>query len=172
MGVPRAGRKQCRSQAPQFDRPLRRYGRLCCGDHLSNRSPLIAGGLLALLLAVALLLLTPSFLVLVLLPDAATPAEISRLLPAAKEQLNRTRGFRWPAGYYRFLSAETRTADNLLVLHFEYRSYPFIAATSAYLASRCKPMEKIDPREMGFGWGPGTESELEYLRSGAQDPCS
>ena len=101
------------------------------GEQLNKRSPLIAGALLAVLLAMALLLLTPSFLVLVLFHDAAAPAEITSALPAAKEQLNRTRGFRWPAGYYRFVSLETRTSDNLVVLYFEYRAYPFITATSA-----------------------------------------
>ena len=138
---------------------------------MSNPRPLVAGALLALLLGVALLGLTPSFLVAVLLHDAAAPPEISRVLPAAKEHLYRTRGFRWPAGYYRYLATETRTSDNLVVLHFEYRAYPFITASRAYLASRCKPLPQIDPREMGFGWGPGSESELNHLRSAAQDPC-
>jgi len=142
------------------------------GDQLRNRRPLVAGALFAALLAVALLLLTPSFLVLVVLPDAAAPTEVTRVLPAAKEQLNGTRGFRWPAGYYRFLSAERRTSDNLLVLHFEYRTYPFTTPTPAYLASRCTPMEQIDPQEMGFGWGPDSESELQYLRSATQDSCT
>lgn len=133
---------------------------------------MVAGALLAALLAVALLLLTPSFLVLALLHDATAPSEITRVLPAAKDQLYRTRGFRWPAGYYRFLSTETRASGNLVVLHFEYRVYPFITATPAYLASRCKPLDQIDAREMGYGWGAGSESELQYLRSRAQDPCS
>ena len=141
------------------------------GDQLRNRPPLVAGGLLAALLVVALLLLTPSFLVIAVLPDGAASAQIARVLPAAKEQLNRTHGFRWPAGYYRFLSAETRTSDNLAVLHFEYRTYPFVGPTHAYLASRCTPMEQIDPAQMGFGWGPGAEAELQHLRSAAQDPC-
>jgi hypothetical protein len=138
---------------------------------LSHRSLLIAGALLVGLLAIALLVLTPSFAVLVALPDAAAPAEVTKVLPAAKEQLNGARGFRWPVGYYRFLSAETRTSDNLVVLHFEYRTYPFLAATPAYLASRCKPPGHLDPRSMGFGWGPESASELQYLRSATQDPC-
>src|SRR5437764_1153671 len=120
---------------------------------------------------IALLALTPSFAVVALLRDAAAPPEIAKVLPAAKEQLHKTRGFQWPAGYYRYLATETRTSDNLVVLHFEYRAYPFITASRAYLASRCKPLEQIDPREMGFGWGPDSESELTYLRSRAQDPC-
>jgi len=138
---------------------------------LRSRPLLVAAALLAVLLAVALLLLTPSFLVVGLLHDAAAPPAVAKVLPAAKEQLHKTRGFRWPAGYYRYLATETRTSDNLVVLQFEYRAYPFITKSRAYLASRCKPLEQIDPREMGFGWGPGSESELNYLRSAAQDPC-
>ena len=138
---------------------------------MSSRPHRVAGALLAALLAIALLALTPSFAVVALLRDAAAPPEIAKVLPAAKEQLHKTRGFQWPAGYYRYLTTETRTSDNLVVLHFEYRAYPFITATRAYLASRCKPLEQIDPREMGFGWGPDSESELTYLRSRAQDPC-
>jgi hypothetical protein len=124
-----------------------------------------------MLLGVALLALTPSLLVIALLHDAAAPPEVAKMLPAAKEHLYQTRGFQWPAGYYRFLASETRNSDNLVVLHFEYRSYPFITASRAYLASRCTPLAKSNPREMGFGWGPGSESELQYLRSPAQDPC-
>lgn len=139
---------------------------------VSNRPHLVAGALVAVLLAAALLGLTPSFLVLALLHDAAAPAEIGKVLPAAKEQLNSRHGFRWPAGYYRFVATESRSSDNLLVLHFEYRTYPFFSASSAYLASRCRPLDQIDPREMSGGWGPESESELIFLRSGAQRPCS
>jgi hypothetical protein len=137
-----------------------------------SKSPrLVAGGLVALLVAVALLALSPAFLILWLLADAAAPAEIAKVLPAAKEQLISRHGFRWPAGYYRFLGAETRTSDNLVVLHFEYRVYPFIMTSSAYLASRCKPFGQIDPRDMSAGWGPDSEPELMYLRSGPQPRC-
>jgi len=99
---------------------------------LSSRPHRVAGALLAALLAIALLALTPSFAVVALLRDAAAPPEIAKVLPAAKEQLHKTRGFQWPAGYYRYLATETRTSDNLVVLHFEYRAYPFITASSAY----------------------------------------
>ena len=74
-------------------------------------------------------------------------------------------------GYYRLVATETRASDNLVVLHFEYRTYPFITASSAYLASRCIPLSRIDPKQMSGGRGPGTESELNYLRSAAQPPC-
>lgn len=138
---------------------------------LRERPRLFAGALLAVLLAAILLALTPAFLVLGLLQDASAPAGIANVLPAAKEQLNSRHGFRWPVGYYRLMATETRTSDNLLVLHFEYRVYPFITASSAYLASRCKPIGQINPADMSAGWGPESESELRYLRSGAQPPC-
>ena len=136
-----------------------------------NGPRLVAGALLTVLLGAALLALSPAFLVLGMLPDAAAPAEIAKVLPAAKAQLNSRYGFRWPAGYYRFLATETRTSDNLLILHFEYRVYPFIGASSAYLASRCTPLSKMDPRDMSGGWGPESQSELNHLRSPAQQPC-
>ena len=82
-----------------------------------------------------------------------------------------TRPPRWPVGYYRLVATETRASDNLVVLHFEYRTYPFITASSAYLASRCSPLSQIDPKQMSGGRGPDTESELKYLRSATQPPC-
>src|SRR5207302_1931873 len=65
---------------------------------LRSRPLLVAGALLAVLLAGALLLLTPSFLVVGLLHDAAGPPAVAKVLTAAKEQLHMTRGFQWPAG--------------------------------------------------------------------------
>src|SRR2546422_6324219 len=132
---------------------------------MSKRSRVVAG-LLAALLAVAVLALTPAFLVLALLPDAAAPSEITAVLPVAREQLyTQLKSARWPVGYYRLVATETRASDNLIVLHFEYRTYPFIMASSAYLASRCRPLNQVDPKEMNGGRGPDTESELKYLRS-------
>ena len=137
-----------------------------------HRPQLVAAALVALLLAVALVALTPSFLVRVLLHDAVARPEVAKMLPAAKVQLeNQLRFARWPVGYTRLLATETRASDNLVILHFEYRTYPFIAASSAYLASGCKPLAQIDPREMSGGWGPDSASELEYLRSKAQPAC-
>ena len=69
------------------------------------------------------------------------------------------------------VATETRASDNLVVLHFEYRTYPFITASSAYLASRCEPLNQIDPKAISAGRGSDTESELKYLRSEAQPPC-
>ena len=56
---------------------------------MRSRPLLVAGALLVVLLAVALLLLTPSFLVVGLLHDAAAPPAVARVLPAAKEQLHK-----------------------------------------------------------------------------------
>ena len=120
---------------------------------LSKRSAVVAGALLAVLLAVAMLALTPSFLVVALLPDAAPPSQITAVLPVAKDQLYiQFKSPRWPVGYYRLVATETR-------------------ASSAYLASRCKPLSQIDPKAISAGRGSDTESELKYLRSEAQPPC-
>ncbi len=139
---------------------------------MSKRSAVVAGALLAVLLAAAVLALTPSFLVVALLPDVAAPGQITAVLPVAREQLYiQLKSPRWPVGYYRLVATETRASDNLVVLHFEYRTYPFITASSAYLASRCSPLSQIDPKGMSAGRGPETESELKYLRSAAQPSC-
>ena len=133
---------------------------------------MVAGALLAALLAVAVLALTPSFLVLALLPDAAAPSEITAVLPVARERLYiQLKSPRWPLGYYHLVATETSASDNLVVLHFEFRTYPFITASSAYLASRCRPLNQIDPKAMSGGRGPDTESELRYLRSATQPSC-
>ena len=139
---------------------------------MSKRPVAVAGALLAVLLAVALLALSPAFLVLALLPDAAAPTEITAVLPVAREQLYiQLKSPRWPVGYYRLVATETRASDSLVVLHFEYRTYPFVAVSSAYLAFRCSPLSRIDPKQMSGGRGPDTESELNYLRSATQPPC-
>ena len=139
---------------------------------MNTRPAVVAGALFVVLLAVALLALTPSFLVLALLPDAAAPSEITAMLPVSREQLYiQFKSPRWPVGYYRLVATETRASDNLVVLHFEYRTYPFITASSAYLASRCSSLSQVDPKAMSGGRGPDTESELKYLRSAAQPSC-
>ena len=139
---------------------------------MNTRPAVVAGALFVVLLAVALLALTPSFLVLALLPDAAAPSEITAVLPVAREELYiQFKSPRWPVGYYRLVATETRASDNLVVLHFEYRTYPFITASSAYLASRCSSLSQVDPKAMSGGRGPDTESELKYLRSAAQPSC-
>ena len=134
---------------------------------MNTRPAVVAGALFVVLLAVALLALTPSFLVLALLPDAAAPSEITAVLPVAREELYiQFKSPRWPVGYYRLVATETRASDNLVVLHFEYRTYPFITASSAYLASRCSSLSQVDPKAMSGGRGPDTESELKYLQIG------
>jgi len=139
---------------------------------MNTRPAVVAGALFVVLLAVALLALTPSFLVLALLPDAAAPSEITAVLPVAREELYiQFKSPRWPVGYYQLVATETRASDNLVVLHFEYRTYPFITASSAYLASRCSSLSQVDPKAMSGGRGPDTESELKYLRSAAQPSC-
>jgi hypothetical protein len=136
---------------------------------MTGRTRLGAGALLAL----ALLALTPLMFVTASQRDATAPAGIARLLPAAKQQLDSNHGpIRWPLTHYRYVATETRTADNLVVFYFEYRTYPFVTATTAYLASRCTPLDQIDPREMSGGWGQQSMRELDYLRSGGQPACS
>ena len=40
-----------------------------------------------------------------------------------------------------------------------------------HICGKGTPLDQIDGSAMGFGWGPNSESELKYLRSGSQDSC-
>lgn len=51
---------------------------------------------------------------------------------------------------------------------------PYLASDLGYLASRCTPLEEIDPRGMSGGRSVvdfETDPELAYLQSEAQAPC-
>ena len=135
---------------------------------MRNRPRLVASAL-----ALASLALTPTVVASIAIHDAPAPAGIARMLSAAKHQLDNNRGpIRWPLTHYRHVGTEARASDNLIVLYFEYRTYPFVTTSSAYLASRCTALDQIDPGKMTGGWGPESRSELAYLRSAAQPVCS
>ena len=130
----------------------------------------IAGAILAGLIGVQLLV--PTVVLMVATPDAEAPAAVRQLLPEAKRAL--ASGFELPLAYVRFLGLETRDADQLVILHFELRPWPYLASELGYLASRCTPLEEIDPRGMSGGRGVvdfETDAELAYFRSGSQPPC-
>jgi hypothetical protein len=129
-----------------------------------RRSPIVG--------AVALLLL-PFALQGVLLRDEQAPPELSRLLPSAKRAL--LAGLDHPPVHVRYLGLERRRHDELLIIRFELRPYPFVSAEGAYLASRCRPLETFDA-DAFYSMGGGitdfaTDPELAYLRSDAQPPC-
>jgi hypothetical protein len=124
-------------------------------------------------LAVVVALAVGRFALLPLIaPDAAASADIEHLLPEAKKQL--AGELDQPFAYLRYLGAETRNADELLILQFELRPVPYFNGEGAYLISRCTPLDEIDPQSMGGGRGVedfATDSELAYLRSSAQPRC-
>jgi hypothetical protein len=129
-------------------------------------------GVAAVALLVALVLAGPA-VIAVLAPDRAAPAPVDRLLPDARRALSGQLDL--PASAIRYVGIETRARDNLIVLQFEIRSFPFLAVERAYLFSRCTPLDDLDPAGMGGGRGVtdfASDPELVHLRSGAQPPCS
>ncbi len=105
-------------------------------------------------------------------PDRDAPSLVRRILPDAKRVLAGQLDL-WPASI-RYTGMETRRVDELVILQFEVRAFPFFAVDRAYLASRCTPLADLDPAAMGGGRGVtdfATDAELEHLRSDAQPPC-
>jgi hypothetical protein len=134
---------------------------------------LVAGVALTL---VAISLVVPFGILPVLAPDETAPTAISRLLPEAKRSLAAGLDLPLaPLAYVRYVGLETRERDDLVILRFELRSFPYLSSEGAYLVSRCTAIENLDPTEMDGGGGVSdfeTDPELEYARSDAQTPCS
>ena len=127
---------------------------------------------LALASGAALLALTPSLILPVIAPDQPPSPAVARLLPEAKARL--TTELDLVAAHVRFVGVETRAADDLVILRFELRPFPYLTAEGAYLVSRCTPIGQLDPHGMGGGRGVrdfNTDPELEHARSEAQPPC-
>jgi hypothetical protein len=127
---------------------------------------------LALAAVVLLVAIGGPLLVTALAPDADAPPAVERILPRAKRYLaGQLDAF---TSVVRYIGWEHRATDDLVILMFELRPFPFITADGAYLVSRCTPMEDLDPDGMGGGRGVRdfqTDPELEYLRSDAQPDC-
>lgn len=128
--------------------------------------------LLATALVVLVLVALPMAAFQVLLPDAPAPEPVSRILADAKRYMAGQLDL--PMAHIRYIGLETRDVDDLVLLKFELRSFPWVASDGAYLFSRCTPLEELDVFGMGGGRGVedfDTDPELLYLRSGAQPPC-
>lgn len=127
----------------------------------------------AALLGVLAALAAAPFAVPLVMPNAPAPEGVGRPMDefgaVLALQLDQP-----PLTDARFVGAETG-ADGLVVLFFELRSYPYLGSRLAYLVSRCKPPDELDPWGMGGGFvvdgDPATDTELAYLRSDAQGPC-
>jgi hypothetical protein len=108
----------------------------------------------------------------VMVPDREAPAAVERLLPEAKRWLSSQLDLGVSA--IRYVGVETRDSDDLVILMFELRPFPYITVDGAYLASRCVPLEDLDLMGMSGGRGVtdfASDPEIEYLRSGAQSAC-
>ncbi len=118
------------------------------------------------------LILAPIAILPTALPDADAPPAVERILPDAKRYL--TGQLDVPVAYLRLSDVELRDADDLVILMFELRPFPYIASEGAFLVSRCTPVGRLDPQQMGGGRGVvdfATDTELAHLRSDAQPPC-
>ena len=127
-----------------------------------------------LLAGVVVALAVLSFRVTVLpaiAPDEAAPEAVERLLRDAKNYLAQQLDL--VAAHLRFIGMEHRDRDDLVILKFDLRPFPFLATEGAYLVSRCTPLEDLDPLAMGGGRGVkdfATDTELAHARTNAE-PC-
>jgi len=123
--------------------------------------------------ALAIVLAAPVVLARVALPDASPPAGLARSIRDFSDAIWHLSD-RPPWIHARYVDVETRP-DGLIVLYFEVRSWRYLTADfEVYLASRCAPIEALDPVGMGGGTVIGSradDAELEFLRSDAQPPC-
>lgn len=127
---------------------------------------------LTLAAAVVAIAIGGPLLVTVASPDHDAPPDVARILPEVKRYL-RGQLDEFTA-VVRYTGWEHRRRDDLVILMFELRSFPYVSVDRAYLVSRCTPIEELDPVGMGGGRGVGdfrTDSELAYLRSDAQPAC-
>lgn len=119
-----------------------------------------------------ILLIFASVTVRSLLPDASAAAAVQRILPEAKRSV--TNQLDLPAAHVRYTGAEVRRGDDLVILYFELRPFPYVAAEAAYLVSRCTPIDEVEPDRMGGGRGVtdfATDPELVSIRSEDQPAC-
>lgn len=120
---------------------------------------------------------SPVVLVELLGRDATPPVELAVPLDSAK---------RIVAGQFdliplvqrvRYVDSEYRPADDLVLLYFEIRSYPYLWSSEAFLVSRCVPLADFTADTFaGMGGGyldtsRAADPELVYLRGPDQSPC-
>ena len=123
-------------------------------------------------IVVLALIFAPIVILPLAFPDAEAPPAVERMLPDAKQYLAGQLDL--PLVYVRLSGIELRDRDDLVILMFELRPLPYIASEGAYLVSRCTPLERLEPHQMGGGRGVSqfsTDTELAHLRSDAQPPC-
>lgn len=123
--------------------------------------------------ALVVVLAAPVMLARLALPDASAPAGLGRPIRDFSDAIWHL--FERPPWIHaRYVDIGTGP-DDLVVLYFEVRSWPYLAADSeVYLVSRCSPIGALDPAGMGGGTVIGSradDAELEFLRSDSQPPC-
>ena len=127
--------------------------------------------------AILVVAISPVVVVEALARDATPPAEMSAPLDSAKRAL---------AGQYdliplvqrvRYVDLEYRPTDDLVLLYFEIRSYPYLWSREAFLVSRCVPLADFTADTFaGMGGGyvqssRASDPELVHLRGPGQGTC-
>ena len=126
--------------------------------------------------ALAVALLGPIASVNALARDAEAPTEVAPLLDAAKGVLRAQLELIPAVTHLRFAGIERRDADDLVILYFEIRTYPYLASELAYMGSRCTPLATFTGDTfwmMGGGRGliGPDDPELVFLRGPDQGTC-
>lgn len=129
--------------------------------------------LIATIGVVVVILVAPVVVARLALPDAPAPTGMVRPIRDFSDAIWHLSD-RPPWIHARYVDIETGP-DDLVVLYFEVRSWPYLATESeVFLASRCTPIEALDPTGMSGGTVSGSraeDAELDFLRSDAQSAC-
>ncbi len=109
--------------------------------------------------------------------DATPPAELSAPLDSANRILAGQFDLIPLVQRVRYVDMEYRTTDDLVVLYFEIRAYPYLWSREAFLVSRCMPLADFTADSFaGMGGGyvqssRASDPELVHLRGPAQGTC-
>lgn len=121
--------------------------------------------------------ISPVVVVEALARDATPPAELSAPLDNAKRILVGRFDLIPLVQRVRYVDSEYRPTDDLMLLYFEIRSYPYLWSREVFLVSRCVPLADFTADSFsGMGGGyvqssRASDPELVYLRGPDQPPC-
>lgn len=109
--------------------------------------------------------------------DAAPPAELAPGLLEAELGFVGQFDLIPLVDHVRYVDLEYRQSDDLVLLFFEIRRYPYLSSEEVWLGSRCVPPADFTADTFaGMGGGyvhasRATDPELVYVRGPDQSPC-
>jgi len=121
--------------------------------------------------------ISPVVVVEALARDPTPPAELSAPLDSAKRVLAGQFDLIPLVQRVRYVDTEYRPTDDLVLLYFEIRSYPYLWSREAFLVSGCVPLADFTAdsfSRMGGGYVQSSRTsdpELVYLRGPGQPTC-